>query len=458
MDQVIEYVRAQHSHYVEELKSFLRIPSVSSDARHTADMARAAEFVAKQLRDAGVPNVEPTPTAGHPIVFGEWTIDRSRPTVLLYGHYDVQPVDPLELWETGPFEPTVRDGRIYARGATDDKGQLMVHFKGIETFTRLGGKPPVNLKFLIEGEEEIGSPNLEPFIRKNVGGLSCDAVLISDTSMFAPDVPSICYGLRGLAYLEIQVRGPNRDLHSGSFGGPVLNPANALATLIAAMRDERGKIAIPHFYDDVLPLTDREREEWRRLPFDEGSFKKDLEVEALDGEAGYSPLELLWARPTLDVNGMLSGFTGEGAKTVLPSKAMAKVSMRLVPNQDPRRIEELFSEFVRSRTPAGVQVEVRALHGGKPWVAPLDHPALQAGAQALEKAFGRRPVFQREGGSIPVVATFDELLHVPVVLLGFGLPSENAHAPNEHFHLDHFFKGIETSAHFLQLFAAQHRA
>lgn len=452
MNEVIDVIRKQRDRYVEELQEFLRLPSVSTDPERKQDMVRTAEFVVAQLKKAGVPTADLVPTPGHPIVYGEWIVDPGLPTVLLYGHYDVQPVDPLELWTTGPFDPTVRDGKLYARGATDDKGQLMIHFKSLEAFRAAGRKPPVNLRFLIEGEEEIGSPNLDAFIRDNLDRLRCDAVLVSDTAMFAPDLPSICYGLRGLAYMEVRVQGPNRDLHSGSFGGPVRNPANALATLIAAMKDESGRVTIPHFYDDVVPLTEREREEWRRLPFDEERFKADLKVDALDGEAGYSPLELLWARPTLDVNGMLSGFTGEGAKTVLPAWAMAKISMRLVPNQEPHKIEELFTRFVEENAPAGVRVEVKSLHGGKPWVAPLDHPALQAGAEALEKAFGKRPVFQREGGSIPVVATLDELLQVPVVLLGFGLPTENAHSPNEHFHLKNFYRGIEASAHFLTLF------
>ena len=449
MDEVIDYIDKNSSRYLEELNQFLRIPSVSTDPSCRRDIRKAAEFVLGQLKNAGVTTVEILETEGHPIVYGEVVVDPAKPTVLVYGHYDVQPVDPVDLWDSGPFEPTVRNGRLYARGATDDKGQLMVHFKSIEAFKATKQVLPVNLKFVIEGEEEIGSPHLVPFIDDNVERLACDVALISDTAMFAPGIPSICSGLRGLAYMEIQLQGPKGDLHSGSFGGPVHNPANVLAEILASMKDDKGRVTIPHFYDDVVPLSSRDREEWAALPFDEGAFKSELGVKALDGEQGYSPLEQIWARPTLDVNGLLSGFTGEGAKTVLPSKAMAKVSMRLVPNQDPERIEKLFSEYVRSVAPQSVSVHIKSLHGGRPWVASLDHPALVVAADAIERGFGKRPIFQREGGSIPIVATFSEVLKVPSVLMGFGLPDENAHAPNEHFDLVNFYGGIKSSAYFL---------
>lgn len=449
MEAVIEHIERNSSKYLEELRQFLRIPSVSTDPECRRDVRKAAEFVSSQLERAGVESVRIYETDGHPIVFGEGLVDPEKPTVLIYGHYDVQPVDPIELWESGPFEPTLRDGRLYARGATDDKGQLMAHFKSVEAFHAIERALPLNLKFLIEGEEEIGSPHLDAFINENVKRLACDVVLISDTAMFAPGIPSICSGLRGLAYLEIQLTGPKGDLHSGSYGGPVHNPANVLAEILASMKDSQGRITIPHFYDDVVELSDREREAWRQLPFDVDRYMADLGVRGLNGEQGYSPLEQTWARPTLDVNGLLSGFTGQGAKTVLPSKAMAKVSMRLVPNQNPDRISELFEQYVRSVAPESVKVEIKSLHGGHPWVASLDHPALVVAADAIEKGFGKRPIFQREGGSIPIVATFSDLLKVPSVLMGFGLPDENAHAPNEHFDLVNFYAGIKSSAYFL---------
>ncbi len=449
MEKILNYLERNDERYLGELEAFLRIPSISTDPNCRPHMAEAAEFVAGQLRQAGATEVEVCRTGGHPVVFAERIQDPALPTVLVYGHYDVQPVDPVELWESGPFEPSVRNGRIYARGATDDKGQMLIHFKSLEAFTRVAAGPPVNMKFLIEGEEEIGSPNLNAFIEANLDRLACDVVTISDTAMFAPGIPSICYGLRGLAYLEVRLQGPNRDLHSGSYGGPVWNPGMALAQLLASMKDAEGRITIPGFYEAVLPLTEEERQEWAALPFDLERFKRELGVAGLNGEAGYSPLEQLWARPTLEVNGLLCGFTGEGAKTVLPAKAMAKVSMRLVPEQSPERIADLFEDFVSSRVPAGIQVEVKRLHGGKPWVASREHPGLVAAARALELAFGRKPVFQREGGSIPVVSTFSERLGAAVVLMGIGLPDENAHAPNEHLDLENFRRGIRAAAWFL---------
>lgn len=450
MEKILTYLDQNSERFLEELKDFLRIPSISTDPDCRQEMVRAAEFTAAQLRQAGMTEARVCPTGGHPVVLADRCEDPSLPTVLVYGHYDVQPVDPVELWESGPFEPTIRNGKIYARGATDDKGQMLIHFKAAEAFIRQRGRLPVNLKFLIEGEEEIGSPHLGEFIESHLDELACDLVAISDTCLFAPGIPSICYGLRGLAYLEVTVQGPNRDLHSGSYGGPVWNPAMALAQILASMKDAGGRITIPGFYDDVVQLTPEERAAWAALPFDETGFKQGLAVEALNGEEGFTPLEQLWARPTLEINGLLSGFTGEGAKTVLPARAMAKVSMRLVPNQSPERVEELFETYVRSVAPAGVTVSIKNLHGGKPWVASLDHPGLKAAGRAIEKGFGKAPVFQREGGSIPVVSTFSERLKAAVVLMGIGLPDENAHAPNEHLDLENFRRGIVSAAWFLE--------
>lgn len=453
INDVIEYIDRNSEEFLAHLIEYLRIPSVSTDPERKEEVKRAAEFTADQLRLAGMTRVEIVATPGHPIVYGERVEDPSLPTVLVYGHYDVQPEDPVELWESPPFEPTVRNGELFARGAADDKGQVMIHFKSAQAYVQTQGRLPVNMKFLIEGEEEIGSDHLDRFVKENAELLSCDAVVISDTTMFSREVPSLCYGLRGLAYVQLEVRGPNRDLHSGSFGGPVDNPAQVLARMLTSMKDQDDRITIPGFYDKVRELTTREREEFARLPFDAEAFKKDLGVQALAGEKGYTTLEQVWARPTLEVNGMISGFVGEGAKTVLPALAMAKVSMRLVPDQNPKEIEDLFVDYVRRIAPQTVEVAVIPMHGGRPWVASLDHPILQAAADAVEKGFGKRPVFQREGGSIPVVSTFTELLKVPTVMMGIGLPDENAHAPNEKLDLGHFYKGIKSSAYFLDILA-----
>ncbi len=457
MQEVIDFIERHRDQSLAQLNEFLRIPSVSTDPSHKEHMLEAADFVARQLRESGMRRVEVFPTGGHPVVFAQRDENPARPTVLVYGHYDVQPVDPIDLWETGPFEPSVRDGRLYARGSADDKGQMFIHFKSAEALMKTKGTLPVNLKFLIEGEEEIGSPNLERFIESHRDILGADVVLISDTTMFAKDVPSICYGLRGLSYLQIDVQGPAQDLHSGSFGGPVGNPAFVLARLLAALKDDADRVTIPGFYDDVRDLTERERREFASLPFDPEAYKRELGVHSLAGEKGFTPLEQLWARPTLEVNGLLSGFTGEGAKTVLPSRAMAKVSMRLVPDQDHRKIEELAERHILSLAPATVQVKVTKMHGGQPWVASLDHPALKAASAAVEKGFGKRPVFQREGGSIPIVSTFERLLGAPSVLMGIGLPDENAHAPNESLDLFQFEAGIKSSAYFFQEFGRQSR-
>ncbi|MFQ5928638.1 MAG: dipeptidase [Acidobacteriota bacterium] len=449
MKEVIEYIEKNHARYLEELKEFLRIPSVSTDPAHKQDVKTAAEFVANQLEKAGMTQVEIFPTEGHPIVYGECIVDQAKPTVLVYGHYDVQPVDPIELWESGPFEPTVRNGELYARGAADDKGQVFIHFKGAEAFKDTHNPLPVNVKYLIEGEEEIGGPHLDQFIETHQDLLKADVVMISDTTMFARGVPSICYGLRGLVYFQLDVQGAETDLHSGSFGGSVVNPAFELSKILTAMKDEKSRVTIPHFYDDVRELTERERQEFASLPFDQDTYKREIGIKELPGEEGYTPLERLWARPTFEVNGLVSGFTGEGAKTVLPAKAMAKVSMRLVPDQEPDKIADLFEDYVRSIAPPSVDLKVTRMHGGKPWVASLDHPALVAAAEAIEKGFGKRPVFQREGGSIPVVATFAELLNIPSVLMGIGLPDENAHAPNEKLDLGNFYGGIKSATYFL---------
>jgi acetylornithine deacetylase/succinyl-diaminopimelate desuccinylase-like protein len=453
MSDVVRYIEQNHDRYLQELIEFLRLPSISTNVGDPEKVKQTAEFVADQLKQSQMSEVQIVPTGGHPIVYAERIEDPSKPTVLVYGHYDVQPVDPLELWDSPPFDPQVRDGKLFARGSTDDKGQMMIHFKSTEAFMETRGCLPLNIKFLIEGEEEIGSAHLDQFIREHQDQLKCDAVVISDTALFAKGVPSICYGLRGMAYLEIEVQGPKGDLHSGSFGGPVGNPAFALVQILASMKDDQDRITIPHFYDDVRELTPEERAGFASLPFDVEAYKEDLGVKALSGEQGFTPLEQVWARPTLEINGLLSGFTGEGAKTVLPARAMAKVSMRLVPDQDHVEIARSFADFVHSVAPEWVEVEVRDLHGGASWVAELDHPALVAAANAIEKGFGKRPVFQREGGSIPVVATFTELLKAPTVLMGIGLPDENAHAPNEHLDLENFYAGIKSSAYFIDEFA-----
>lgn len=455
--EVINYIECNRGRYLEELVQFLEIPSVSTDPSHEKDLRSAAEFVADHLRRARMEKVEVFPTDGHPIVYGERIVAEDKPTVLVYGHYDVQPVDPIELWESAPFEPTIRDGELYARGAVDDKGQIFMHIKSAEAYMQASGEIPVNLKYLIEGEEEIGSSNLDRFIEIHRDLLKADVVVISDTAMFAKGLPSICYGLRGMTYCQVDIQGPSKDLHSGSFGGAVANPAFELAKMLGKMKDECGRIAVPGFYEDVRELTSRERKEFARLPFDEELYKQDIGVKELSGEKGYTTLEQLWARPTLEVCGLLSGFTGQGAKTVLPAKATAKVSMRLVPDQDPEKIQDLFEEYICSLAPASVQVQITRMQGGKPWVAALDHPGLVAAAKAMKQGFGKEPVFQREGGSIPVVATFEERLRIPSVLMGIGLPDCNAHAPNEKLDLENFYRGIKSSAYFLAEFSENKR-
>jgi acetylornithine deacetylase/succinyl-diaminopimelate desuccinylase-like protein len=437
---------AEHDERIhDELFDLLRIPSVSARSEHAADVMRAAEWVAGSLRDAGL-EATVHATAGHPIVVGQWRGARGAPTILLYGHYDVQPAEPLELWESPPFDPTIRDGRIYARGSVDDKGQLFLHVKALQAHLEVRGTLPVNVVVLAEGEEEVGSEHLAEFVERQRKLLACDAIVISDSSMFAPGIPSILSSLRGMAYFQIDVQGPSVDLHSGSYGGAVVNPAMALARILATFHDPQGHIAIAGFYDNVREWDLRAREELRRLPFEDERFREETGASALGGEKGYSTLERLWMRPTCEINGLLSGYTGEGAKTVLPANAMAKVSCRLVPDQEPPEIERLMKAHVAKVAPAGVTVTVRHLHGGKPWRAELSGPLYDAARRALEASFGRAPVITGEGGSIPVVGDFQRILGAPVLLMGFGLPGENAHAPNEWMSDSNFTKGMRAAA------------
>lgn len=441
-----QYCDANDARARDELFAFLRIPSVSARSEHKNDCAAAARFVADELTRIGfTAAIESTP--GHPIVVGEWRkAPAGAPTLLIYGHYDVQPAEPLELWTSPPFEPAVRDGRIYARGSVDDKGQLYLHIKALEAHLATRGTLPVNVIVLAEGEEEVGSANLEAFLEREKARLACDAVVISDSTMFAPGIPSILSSLRGMAYLEINVRGANGDLHSGMYGGAVVNPAMALARILATMHDAEGRIAIPGFYDEVRPFPDHVRAQMRELPFSDEGLMHEVGVTALGGEPGYTTLERLWTRPTCEVNGLLSGYTGEGAKTVLPAVSMAKVSFRLVPDQDPQRIADLVQQHVARVAPAGVTVTVQNLHGGRPWRADLQGPIIDAGKAALEAAFGREPVITGEGGSIPVVGDFERILGAPVLLMGFGLPGENAHAPDEWISDENYRLGIRAAA------------
>jgi acetylornithine deacetylase/succinyl-diaminopimelate desuccinylase-like protein len=448
MHPAIEYIQERRSAFVEELKGFLRIPCVSTKSEHKADMLKAAEWLVEQMRGMGLEHVEILPTAGHPVVYADWLHAAGKPTALVYGHYDVQPAEPLELWTTGAFDPTVRNGELYARGAVDDKGQVFMHLKALEAHLKTTGRLPVNIRLLIEGEEEIGSPNLDAFIAQHKDMLRADVVVISDTAMIAKDAPGITVGLRGLVYFQIDVEVAKSDLHSGGFGGAIENPAMALAQLLAKLKDRNGRIAIPGFYDDVRRLPAEERRALARLPFREKKFQKDLGAPALFGEKGFTTLERLWARPTLEVNGIYSGFIGEGAKTVLPCRAMAKVSMRLVPNQDPGKIARLFVQHVKRLAPKTVRTKVTEVSGrGTPWLVPTSHPSLQAVARAIEKGFGKKPVYTRTGGTIPVVATLDRLLKAPILLMGIGLPDENAHAPNEKLDLDNLHHGMLSAVH-----------
>lgn len=451
MDQKA-YIEQNQDRFLNELFDLLRIPSISADSKFAADVRRCAESVAEHLRRAGADQVAIEETAGHPIVYGEKIIDPQLPTVLIYGHYDVQPSAPNELWTTPAFEPNIRDGKIYARGAADDKGQFFMHVKAFETMMKTGSLT-CNVKFMIEGEEEVGSGNLGPYCVTNRDKLKSDVILISDTSMVANDCPSIDVGLRGLSYVEVEVTGPNRDLHSGVYGGAVANPINVLCSMIASMHDENRHITIPGFYDDVLDTPAADREAMGRIPFDLEAYKQDLDINDVMGEAGYTTIERTGIRPTLDVNGIWGGYTGEGSKTVLPSKAFAKISMRLVPNQSSEKITRLFKTYFESIAPAGVKVEVRPHHGGEPVLTPTDSVAYKAAAAAMKDTFGKDPIPTRGGGSIPIVALFEKELKTKVVLMGFGLDSDALHSPNEHYGVFNYFKGIETIPRFFHHFA-----
>ena len=446
------YIEQNKEKFLDELLDLLRIPSVSADSKFKGDVRKAAEFVAEKIQAAGADLVEICETAGHPIVFGQKIIDKTLPTVLVYGHYDVQPADPYELWNSPPFEPVVKDGKIYARGACDDKGQFYMHIKAFEAMMATNALP-CNVKFMIEGEEEIGSDNLGIFVAANKDRLKADVILISDTAIIANDTPSIDVGLRGLSYLEVEVTGPNRDLHSGVYGGAVANPINVLSKMIASLHDENNHITIPTFYDDVVDLTAEERAAMAQTPFNLDAYKEDLAIDEVYGETGYSTIERASIRPTLDVNGIWGGYIGEGAKTVLPSKAYAKISMRLVPNQQSDKITALFTKHFESIAPAGVQVKVRPHHGGEPYVTPTNSIEYLAAEKAMEEAFGKKPVPTRGGGSIPIVALFEKELQVKTVLMGFGLDSDAIHSPNEHYGLFNFYKGIETIPLFFKYYA-----
>lgn len=447
LDETAEQRRAS---YID----FLRIPSISNLSEHAADCRRAAEWVAAELRRIGVEHVEVSETGGHPVVYGDWRHAQGAPTVIVYGHYDVQPVDPIELWESSPFEPIVRGDRILGRGTSDDKGQIHIHLKAAEALLATRGRLPVNLKFVFEGDEEASSEHLDAWLEANRGRLGAEIAVISDSGFFDGNLPAITIGLRGIAYAQIDVEGPSVDLHSGSYGGTVQNPANALCQIIAGLKGADGRILVSGFYDDVVPLSDEDRAALVELPFDEDAYRESLGLPALFGEAGYTTIERRGARPTLDVNGIWGGFQGEGGKTIIPAHAHAKVSCRLVPNQDPERIFEALRRHVEAIAPVGVRVRVQNLSGGRPSLTPMHHPATQAAARALQATFGRAPLYIREGGSIPVSASFESILGLPVVLLGFTPPDDNAHAPNESMDLRNYETGIRTIARYWDELAA----
>ncbi|SUB88812.1 Succinyl-diaminopimelate desuccinylase [Porphyromonas macacae] len=451
MSQIKEYIAANEPRFLQELFDLIRIPSVSAKSEHKPDMIRCAEHWKSHLLGVGAQKAEVFPTDGNPIVYGEYIIDTSLPTILIYAHYDVMPPEPLELWSSEPFEAVVRDGRIWARGADDDKGQSMIQVKGFETALKLG-LIRCNVKFIFEGEEEIGSTHLEDFCKKHKEMLKSDVIVVSDTSMVSAETPSLTTGLRGLAYWEIEVTGPNRDLHSGHFGGAVANPINELCKLIAQVVDADGRIVIPHFYDDVVPMSDEERNMIAQVPFDENEYKAALDVDELFGEKGYHTLERNSCRPSFDVCGIWGGYTGEGAKTVLPSKAYAKVSCRLVASQDHEKISKMFADYIQSIAPKYIRVQVKPMHGGEAYLCPIDLPAYQAAEKACEVAFGKRPLAVRRGGSIPIIAAFERVLGVKTVLMGFGLESNAIHSPNENMRLDIWRKGIEAAAEFYNYF------
>ena len=453
MEFIKEYIKENKNRFIEELIELLKIPSISADPIYKNDVLRCADVVAAALASAGANNVEICPTKGYPIVYGDMIMNENLPTVLVYGHYDVQPADPLELWESGPFEPVIKNtelhpnGAIFARGACDDKGQFYMHVKAFELMMKTDSLP-CNVKFMIEGEEEVGSENLSDFLISNKNKLACDAILISDTGIISNDIPSITTGLKGLSYLEVEVTGPNRDLHSGLYGGAVANPINILCEMISSMKDENNRITIPGFYDNVIELSKNEREQMAQAPFSLDEYKSALQLNDIHGEAGYSTMERTGIRPTLDVNGIWGGYIGEGAKTVIPSKAFAKISMRLVPNQSDKEITKLFTDYFTSIAPKSVSVMVRPHHGGEPYVSPTDIIAYQAASKAMKTTFGKEPVPVRSGGSIPIVALFEKELSVKSILFGFGLDSDAIHSPNEHYGIFNYLKGIETIPHF----------
>lgn len=448
------YQEKNQGRFLEELKNLLRIPSVSSDSNHQGDMLTCAEAVKNSLLTAGVTEAQIYPTAGHPLVYAEKITDPSKPTVLVYGHYDVQPVDPLELWHTAPFEPTIKNGMIFARGSADDKGQFFMHVKALEVMNQ-SGPLPCNVKFIIEGEEEIGSPNLGTFISTHKDLLKADVILISDTSMISLETPSIEIGVRGLAYIQLEITGPNRDLHSGVYGGAVANPITMLAKMIAGCHDENNHITIPGFYEDVLESSAEDKKKMAAAPFDENEYRKDLGVQSLMGEKGYSTIERTGIRPTLELNGIWGGFQGEGSKTVIPSKASAKISARLVPNQSSGKIAKLLLDYFKKIAPPGVTVHAFELHGGEPYMTPLDSLAYIAAEKAIEASFGKKPVPQRGGGSIPICSLLESELGIKIVFMGFGLDSDNLHSPNEKYNIANFYKGIETIPYFHHFFAEE---
>lgn len=454
MKQIKDYIQANKNRFLDELFGLIRIPSISSLSEHREDMFKTAEYLVDQLLKAGADKAVVMPTSGHPVVYGEKMINPAKPTILVYGHYDVMPVDPIGLWNSPPFEPELRDGKIFARGAVDDKGQLFMQLKAFE-YLVLSDQLKFNVKFIIEGEEEMGSPALGQWLPAQKELLKADLILVSDTSMIAIDIPSITVGLRGLAYMEVEVTGPDKDLHSGLYGGAVANPANILAKMIASLHDENNQITIPGFYDDVIELTAAERADMARSPFNLEEYKKKLDIKATLCEKGYSVNECTGIRPTLDVNGIWSGYTGEGSKTVLPAKAFAKISMRLVPAQDPNKIAALFASHFESIAPDYVKVKVIEHHGGYPYVAPTHTSAYKAASKAYESTFGIKPIPVRSGGSIPIISTFEQVLGVKSILMGFGLDTDAAHSPNENYHLECFYKGIETIANFYSYYAEE---
>jgi acetylornithine deacetylase/succinyl-diaminopimelate desuccinylase-like protein len=447
MDALTQYLEQNRDRFVEDLKQVLRIPSVSAQPQHKGDVERCAEHIADQLRALGMTRVEVVRTAGHPIVYAEWLGAPGKPTALMYGHYDVQPPEPLELWKSPPFEPQIRDGQLFARGAVDDKGQVWMHLKAIEAHMKVHGRLPINLKLVIEGEEEVGSESLEAFLRQRRSELDADVILVSDTAMPAADQPALCYALRGILYCQIEVTGPAHDLHSGHFGGAVRNPGNALGAILAGLQDADGRVTVPGFYDRVRELTPAERAELRKLPFDEAAFLREAGAPAPWGEKGWSTLERVSARPTCDVNGMWGGYSGAGSKTVLPSFFAAKVSMRLVPDQDPADLFPRFEAHVKALAPSGVTVKVIDMHSARPFLSDPDHPMLQSARRALARAWAKPPVMMREGGSIPVMNTFQQTHGLPCILMGFGLDDDQVHAPNEKFSLSSFHGGTKSVAY-----------